>query len=308
MARPAELLRAVSGGGGRKPVRVPARKYGSRVASLRLRDNRPGVGPTGAAVLPGPSTGAPRGRRRNNLGPGAARAHALGDGSGAVGTGRSGPKRLPAGLDRSGDRTVGQRQVIWISAASAVVGTLATPPPEMSVADKLRALAAAARGAHALHDHGQLHGAICPQSVVLLRRPGISGESFSPTTPPPPPRAVLGPPSLADGKQPAAQVGYPPLGYLDPQLLRGEGGRWSDIWALGATLHYALTGAPPFPLTESVPVVQGLAQLLAAPAPAPQVQGLLAGLVTACLSLDPLDRPPTARDVAEQLEDAAARC
>jgi len=214
---------------------------------------------------------------------------------------------LPAWTE-AGTGQWAQRQVIWISAASAVVGTLATPPPEMSVADKLRALAAAARGAHALHDHGQLHGAICPQSVVLLRRPGISGESFSPTTPPPPPRAVLGPPSLADGKQPAAQVGYPPLGYLDPQLLRGEGGRWSDIWALGATLHYALTGAPPFPLTESVPVVQGLAQLLAAPAPAPQVQGLLAGLVTACLSLDPLDRPPTARDVAEQLEDAAARC
>jgi hypothetical protein len=206
-----------------------------------------------------------------------------------------------------------QRQVIWVSCAGPVAGTLASPPPDVQVADKLRCLAAAARAAHALHEHGQLHGAICPQSVVLLGRRAEQGVAssatggFAPVPAPHAPRAVLGPPSLADGKQPVAHVGYPPLGYMDPQLLRGEGGRWSDIWGLGATLHYVLAGSPPFPAVEPLPVVQALAQLLAAPAPVLQVAGPLAGLVTACLSLDPLDRPPTARDVAEQLEDAAAR-
>jgi len=217
---------------------------------------------------------------------------------------------LPSWLE-AGTAEWAQRQVVWVSAADAIVGTLASPPADMKLTDKLRALAAAARAAHALHEHGLLHGAICPQSVVLLGRAGTQAEAFGGSVgagaSAQPPRGVLGPASLADGKQPVAHVGYPPLGYLDPQLLRGEGGRWSDIWGLGATLHQLLTGSAPFGQLEAVPVVQGLAQLLAAPPPRPEATGPLVGLVNACLSLDPLDRPPTARDVAEQLEEGAAR-
>ncbi len=80
--------------------------------------------------------------------------------------------------------------------------------------------------------------------------------------------AVLAPPSLAGGDRPVAQVGYPPLAFMDPQLLRGEGGRWSDIWALGATVHQVVTGSAPFPGIEEVPVVQALSRLLMAAAPA----------------------------------------
>lgn len=199
---------------------------------------------------------------------------------------------LPSWLE-AGAGEWAQRPVIWVSASNEVAGTLASPPEEMQVPDKLRALAAAARAVHELHERGQLHGAICPQAVAIRRGDG---------------GALLGPPSLADGKEPAAHVGYPPLGYADPQLLRGEGGRWSDVWSLGATIRQVLTGSPPFPGIDELPVVQGLAKLLAAPSPG---QGGLpeqvAGLVDSCLSTDPLDRPATARDVAEQLEGAAAR-
>jgi hypothetical protein len=220
--------------------------------------------------------------------------------------------QLPSWLE-AGTAEWAQRPVVWVSAATLVAGTLASPPGDLSVADKLRAVAAASRGAHALHEHGQLHGAICPQTVALVAADGVLTSTFgSPPAPGAPQqrvwKGVLGPPSLADGKQPVAHVGFPPLGFVDPQLLRGDGGRWSDIWGLGATLQQALVGSPPFPGTEELPVVQGLAKVLAAPAPAKaDLPERVAGLVQACLSLDPIDRPATARDFADQLDDVASR-
>lgn len=220
-------------------------------------------------------------------------------------------EQLPAWLE-AGTAEWERRPVFFVSASTLVSGTLASPPGELSVPDKLRAIAAAARGAHALHEHGQLHGAICPQAVALVAPAsslaGTFGSPPAPGAPQPSWRGVLGPPSLADGKRLVAHVGYPPLSFLDPQLLRGEGGRWSDIWGLGATVRQVLVGSAPFPGTEELPVVQGLAKVLAAPVPAPaDLPERVAGIVASCLSLDPIDRPATARDVADQLEDAASR-
>jgi serine/threonine protein kinase len=121
--------------------------------------------------------------------------------------------------------------------------------------------------------------------------------------------AVLAPPSLANGETLLAQVGYPPLAYMDPQLLRGEGGRWSDVWALGATIQRVVIGSAPFPGIEEddLPVVQALAQLLLAPVPARrEMPAPIASLVAACLETDPADRPATAEEVARGLEVAAA--
>ncbi|MGC8627823.1 MAG: hypothetical protein ACP5VR_09805, partial [Acidimicrobiales bacterium] len=123
---------------------------------------------------------------------------------------------LPAWLE-AGIAERGQTRAIFLSADVTVSATLGSPPADLDLPSRLRALASAARAAHALHEHGLLHAAICPQAVALCE----DGK------------AVLGPPTLADGLRLLAQVGYPPLGYLDPQLLRGNGGRWSDIWALG---------------------------------------------------------------------------
>jgi hypothetical protein len=203
-----------------------------------------------------------------------------------------------------------QRPVVWVSATTPVTGTLASAGPGMSIPARLRAIASAARGAHALHEVGQLHGAICPQAVALVtEEAGGGGTALSSAgdggAPSPP--AVLAPPSLANGDRPLALIGYPPLGYMDPQLLRGEGGRWSDIWALGATIQQAVTGAPPFPGIDELPVVRALAQLLAAPSSAPvEMPPPLAGLVASCLTTDPEARPATADQVADRLEEAAA--
>jgi eukaryotic-like serine/threonine-protein kinase len=229
------------------------------------------------------------------------------------------PKWLEAGV-----ADWAERPVIWVSASTAVSGTLASPPPGMDVPAQLRAIAAAARGAHSLHEQGQLHGAICPQAIALVSTdqgdPPVGdvgttsvgttsvGTTSVGTTSTGSNTAVLAPPSLANGERPVAQVGYPPLAFMDPQLLRGEGGRWSDIWALGATVHQVVAGSAPFQGIEEVPVVQALSRLLTAPAPGlGQLPAAVAELVASCLAVDPAVRPLTASDVATRLDEAAAK-
>ena len=203
-----------------------------------------------------------------------------------------------------------QRPVIWVSASTQVAGTLSSPPPGMDVPARLRALAAGARGAHSLHEQGQLHGAICPQAIALVApdQGGPAGGGLEATSPGQTATAVLAPPSLANGQWPVAQVGYPPLAFMDPQLLRGEGGRWSDIWALGATAHQLAGGSAPFPGIEEVPVVNALSRLLTAPAPGlGELPAPVADVVAGCLAIDPADRPATAAEVADRLDDAATK-
>lgn len=210
-------------------------------------------------------------------------------------------EHLPAWLE-AGVAEWAQRPVVWVSAATAVAGTLASPPPGLDMPARLRAIASAARGAHALHERGQVHEAICPQSVALVATSSSGTPDGGPAS------AVLSPPALANGQAPLAQVGYPPLGYIDPQLLRGEGGRWSDIWALGATVHQAVTGSVPFPGLDELPVVQALSKLLSVPAPTlGAVPDAVSDVVAECLSVDPADRPATAGEVAERLDEAASK-
>jgi eukaryotic-like serine/threonine-protein kinase len=219
-------------------------------------------------------------------------------------------ENLPAWLE-GGVAEWAQRPVIWVSASTPVSATLASPPPGMDVPARLRAIASAARGAHSLHEQGQLHGAICPEAVALVTN-GSSGPApfagLGPSVSGPAGGAVLAPPSLADGERPVANVGYPPLAYMDPQLLRGEGGRWSDVWALGATVHQVVSGSAPFQGIEEVPVVQALSRLLTASTPPVlELPEQIAELVTSCLSVDPAHRPSTAKEVADRLDEAAGK-
>ena len=216
---------------------------------------------------------------------------------------------LPAWLE-AGVGEWSERPVIWLSASTPVTGTLASPPPAMDVPARLRAIAGAARGAHALHEQGQFHGAICPQAVALVgqSQDGAVTSFSSLASPGGEESAVLAPPSLANGERPVAQVGYPPLAYMDPQLVRGEGGRWSDVWGLGATVQQVVSGSVPFPGIEEVPVVQSLGRLLMTPAPSfGQLPAAVSEIVAACLSVDPANRPLTAREVAERLDEAASK-
>ena len=64
----------------------------------------------------------------------------------------------------------------------------------------------------------------------------------------------------------------------------------------------------PFPGLDELPVVQALSRLLSVPAPAlGEMPDAVSEVVAECLSVDPTDRPATANEVAERLDEAASK-
>ena len=94
----------------------------------------------------------------------------------------------------------------------------------------LAAVADAARAAHALHEAGIAHNDIKPGNVMLHDgHAKLSDLGLS---------QLLTPGLTITGLGSTGSVEY-----LDPAVIRGEmPGRATDIFALGATLHRALTG------------------------------------------------------------------
>jgi serine/threonine protein kinase len=110
-------------------------------------------------------------------------------------------------------------------------GSLASPATPVQRRAVLAAVAHAARAAHALHEAGIAHNDIKPGNVLLHPGGGkLADLGLS---------QVLMPGATLTGLGPTACVEY-----LDPALIRGGApSRASDVYALGATLHRALTGA-----------------------------------------------------------------
>ncbi|HET9371305.1 MAG TPA: protein kinase, partial [Vicinamibacterales bacterium] len=96
--------------------------------------------------------------------------------------------------------------------------------------------------------------------------------------------------------------------FAAPEQLRGEPlDVRADIYAVGATLYYLLTGQPPFQAHDLRELV---ALVTTAPPPsprvkAPQVPAPLAQVVMRCLAKDPADRPSSYAALAEQLRPFA---
>ena len=101
-------------------------------------------------------------------------------------------------------------------------------------------------------------------------------------------------------------------GYWAPELARGQLGRigpHSDVYGLGATLYFALTGKPPLSGETMAEVVQ--ATLRARPDPPsrrnPAVSPELDAIVLRCLDKQPEQRWPGAQALAEALSAWLAR-
>lgn len=156
------------------------------------------------------------------------------------------------------------------------------------------AVARAARGAHALHEAGIVHGGIKPSNVLRTPR-----------------GAVLAEPNLSDviapGQTATGVSARGSLQYLDPTSLRGEPpGRASDVYALGVTLHELLTGTTVHPGLDTTNTMNALRTLMDSPPVVndqldPQVRDLIA----ACVAPDRASRPATALEVADRLDAVA---
>lgn len=99
--------------------------------------------------------------------------------------------------------------------------------------------------------------------------------------------------------------------FMAPEQARGEPPAPTlDVFGLGATLYYALTGRPPYEADTWQGILEAHARGLPAPPSAyePAVPPALEDLVLRCLANDPRQRPQSAAEVARTLEAAQHVC
>jgi len=175
----------------------------------------------------------------------------------------------------------------YMASALPSGGSLRRPRVVLDQAHILEAVATAAEAAHAMHEAGSAHGAICPATVVILS----DGPALMPSFPHLQEALVL------------RTNDWTTISTLDPDLLRGFGAnRSTDLWALGATLHACLSTKPLFPGLDSDPPVVAVQKVLySEPEVDPGLPKELGSLVASCLSWDPAGRPPSASAFAQAL-------
>ena len=143
-------------------------------------------------------------------------------------------------------------------------------------------LAALAEGLADIHVHGVLHRDIKPQNVILSTTgPQLIDFGIARGAEP------------SDLTQVGAAIGTP--GFIAPETItQSETGPAADIFALGATLAYALTGRPPYGegsmITVSYRTVHEEIDLAGVPAD-------MVELITQCTHRDPERRPDPERIV-----------
>jgi serine/threonine protein kinase len=177
-------------------------------------------------------------------------------------------------------------------------GTLAAPTHPLDNVGKTSAAAQAARAVHALHQQGIAHRDIRPGNVLL--RTGHPSDVDACL-------ADLGLAQLGGGSV-TSMAPLASIGFIDPALLLGDNaGRPTDIYSLGAVLHWALTGQHLHPVETGGDAMLAVRAILRS---APNVRRDLlsaeaAEVIAACVDRDVARRPATAAEVAALFEDLA---
>jgi eukaryotic-like serine/threonine-protein kinase len=170
-------------------------------------------------------------------------------------------------------------------------GTLADPAEPVTRQVAQTAVANAARAAHALHEAGIAHNDIKPSNVLLQAGGGkLADLGLS---------QALTPGLTVTGLGSTASVEF-----IDPALIRGAPpSRASDIYSLGATLHWALGGTGLYGELPSDASLVAMRRVLSRPPViAAGIDSDARAVIAAAISADQSERPPTALDLAERIE------
>ncbi len=174
------------------------------------------------------------------------------------------------------------------------LGSLERPAETLAPEHAVRAVRDAALAAHALHERGIAHRDIKPANILLADDGGrLADLGLS---------QLLTPGIVVTG---LGQIG---LEFTDPQIMLGAAAsRASDIWSLGASLHYAMTGEGVYgDLQSTEPLMLVRTILASTPTVSPGLPPDAGELIVACLSPDLAARPRTAAEVANRIGSLVA--
>lgn len=177
---------------------------------------------------------------------------------------------------------------LYYAMEHAALGSLAAPRRPMTWIEVVLGVSHAADAAHVMHEAGIAHAAIKPQNVLIG-----------------PHSALLSDFGLGRHLRPGLTTGVAASGsveYLDPAVLRGgPPSRSSDVWALGATLHRALSGVGLYgELSYTEPLSAIRTVMSSSPTLATHLASDVAALIQACF-LPQHRRISTAAALAQQL-------
>jgi serine/threonine protein kinase len=180
---------------------------------------------------------------------------------------------------------------LYYSTEYFAYGSLASPGKPLQRREILIAVAHAARAAHALHEAGIAHNDIKPGNIMLHSGGGkLADLGLS---------HVLMPGATVTGLGPAACVEY-----LDPALIRGGApSRATDVFALGATLHRALTGEGMYGDLPSGNPMLAVRRVMSRPATiSASLDTTTRAVVSWAIRQDDIAQSGTALELAERLE------
>ncbi|MEV8440694.1 serine/threonine-protein kinase [Actinosynnema sp. NPDC051121] len=196
---------------------------------------------------------------------------------------------VPSILRVAGVETLsGGRQALRMELCAQSLASLVGRVGPLPAADVAVLGQAVASGLGAAHGAGVIHGGISPHNLLFR----ASGE-----------------PVVADfGVTLRHAFPRDPLHvieFLPPEALRTSVlDVRTDLYGLGAVLHFALTGRSPHPGRLGEPADERVLRVLRTPVPAiarPDVPVALSTVIARLLAIDPVHRPADAMTVAEQL-------